>query len=125
MRLTYICIKLNKTSQLLAATYGRPLPHWRAELARAGAGALARAGRTACAAQPMLPQCLSYMYTKYILYMQPQLPLRLQPPVAPPCGGLLRGGHSLPLGRPAKTIASPIYEPPLWTPPQSMGGAFS
>ena len=22
------------TSQLLAATYGRPLPHWRAELAR-------------------------------------------------------------------------------------------
>ena len=57
--------------------------------------------------------------------MQPQWPLRLQPPVAPPCGGLLRGGHSLPLGKPAKTIASPIYEPPLWTPPQSMGGAFS
>ena len=76
MHLTYICIKFNTTSQLLAATYGRPLPHWRAELARRQRPG----GWPGLGAQPAQPSpcCLNayhtyinirminYMYLKYI-----------------------------------------------------------
>ena len=69
-----------------------------------------------------------YIYLRYIYIdiFRPHEPLRLQPTVAPPCGGLPWGGTAYARPRwPAKTIASPIYEPTLWPPPQSIGGAFS
>ena len=65
-----------------------------------------------------------HVYKIYIIYAA-SVAIEAAASGGPTMRGLLRGGHSLPLGRPAKTIASPIYEPPLWTPPQSMGGAFS
>ena len=69
MRLTYICIKFNKTSQLLAATYGRPLPHWRAELARRqgrGAGqGWAHSLRSPAHVASML---IIHVYKIYIIY---------------------------------------------------------
>ena len=69
-----------------------------------------------------------YIYLRYIYIdiFRPHEPLRLQPTVAPPCGGLPWGGHSL---RPAQVAREDHCVSNLRTnvmdPPQSMEGAFS